>query len=76
MKRILSLLLAAALTAGMLSGCRGSDDSAGRYTYNSYTNALATNWNPHTWEMNADRGILDYLSTPLADMTIKDSKTG
>lgn len=46
------------------------------YTYNSYSTALGTNWNPHTWEMNADQSIMDYLLAPLTDLTIKDSTTG
>ena len=77
MKKILALELSIAIPACTLLGCRRSDNAGGNaYTYNSYTAALATNWNPHTWEMNADQGILNYLSTPLADMTVKDSKTG
>lgn len=48
----------------------------GDYTYHSYTSALGTNWNPHTWESNADDSILSYVSAPLADLTIKDSSTG
>ena len=77
MKRIFSLTLALTLLAGSLAGCKlGGNTNADGYTYNSYTSALATNWNPHTWEMNADNAILGYLSTPLADMTVKDSATG
>ena len=77
MKRIFSLTLAMALLVSLLASCKlGGNMNADGYTYNSYTSALATNWNPHTWEMNADQSILNYLSTPLADMTIKDSATG
>ena len=77
MKKILSCILAMAILVSLLAGCKlGGSANADGYTYNSYTSALATNWNPHTWEMNADRSVLDYLSTPLADMTIKDSSTG
>ena len=77
MKRIFSLTLAMALLVSLLAGCKlGGNTNADGYTYNSYTSALATNWNPHTWEMNADNAILGYLSTPLADMTIKDSAAG
>lgn len=46
------------------------------YTYNSYAEALGTNWNPHTWEMNADNTISSYVLAPLADLTIKDSEAG
>ena len=46
------------------------------YTYNSYSEALGTNWNPHTWEMNADSTIQGYVLAPLCDLTILDSTTG
>jgi len=49
---------------------------AGTYTYNTYATALATNWNPHTWEMNSDSAVLGYIETPLADMTIDNSEEG
>ena len=74
MRRMLSLALAAAMLTGLLAGCKlGGNNNADGYTYNSYTSALATNWNPHTWEMNADNAVVSYLTTPLADMTVKDS---
>ncbi len=37
---------------------------SGEYTYRTYTSALGTNWNPHTWENSADNEIMDYLVTP------------
>jgi len=46
------------------------------YTYKSYTSALGDNWNPHAWEESNDNTILSYLETPLATMSIKDSKEG
>ena len=49
---------------------------AGTYTYNTYTSALATNWNPHTWEMNSDSAVQGYIQAPLADMTIENSEEG
>ena len=49
---------------------------AGTYTYNTYATALATNWNPHTWEMNSDNTVLGYVSAPLADMTVENSEEG
>lgn len=77
MKKTVCLALAVVMLVILLAGCQTQKGGDGTlYTYNSYTSALATNWNPHTWEMNADQSILNYLSTPLADMTVKDSKTG
>ena len=46
------------------------------YTYNTYSAALGTNWNPHTWETNADSGVLSYIEAPLADITVLDSEAG
>ena len=46
------------------------------YTFHDYGTALATNWNPHTWEMNADDTILTYLSSPFVTMQIQDSENG
>ena len=48
----------------------------GTYTYNTYTTALGTNWNPHTWETNGDSAIMGYIETPLADMTVDNSEEG
>ena len=44
------------------------------YTYNGYSSSLANNWNPHTWETNADSGMFTYLTSPLVDYTILDSE--
>ena len=46
------------------------------YTYNTYTTALATNWNPHTWELNIDDIVLGYVSSPFCTMQILDSENG
>ncbi|MCQ2770777.1 MAG: ABC transporter substrate-binding protein [Clostridia bacterium] len=50
--------------------------TAKTYTYKSYSSALGTNWNPHTWEMNSDDLILSYVSSPFVTMSIKDSENG
>lgn len=48
----------------------------GDYTYHSYTTALGTNWNPHTWDTNGDEAMMSYLTTPLCTMSIDDSLNG
>lgn len=49
--------------------------AADTYTYRGYVNALATNWNPHTWESSADSFVLaTFLSTALVSSTVKDSE--
>ena len=46
------------------------------YTYRTSTTALGTNWNPHTWDTNADDTMLSYVSTPFVYMSIEDSLNG
>ena len=77
--RILGISLAIGLTGGVLVGsvsCGKPSGGEGEYTYKIAVSALGTNWNPHTWEVNADSQILSYLSTPFVDISIKDSHSG
>ena len=46
-----------------------------RYTF-SLSSGTGSNWNPHTWISSDDDSMLDYLSAPLANMSIKDSANG
>ena len=75
-KRLLSAALAVGMTVsvGVLAASCGDKGKSGdkSYTYKTSTVSLGTNWNPHTWETNADRSILSYLSSPFVDMSIKD----
>ncbi len=48
----------------------------GDFTYNTSTTALATNWNPHTWEMNSDSTVLSYLTMGFVSLSIDDSEEG
>lgn len=78
MKKMLVLAIVICLVvsfAVLAVGCKDKQQNDG-YTYTSYSTALATNWNPHTWETNADQDIYYYLTTPLVDMSIKNSTTG
>lgn len=87
-KRFVSLLLAVLMLAtvalaAVACGKKNPDDGKDafvadgkEYTYKSATTALGTNWNPHTWETNADDSMLGYISSPFVDMSIKDSKNG
>lgn len=81
MKKILTILLVAMMATSLVACGNKNDGNTDdsyqtQYTYQTYTTALATNWNPHTWEMNADQTILNYLTTPLVDISVKDSTTG
>ena len=77
MKKIIAIALVLVMALGIFAGCQPAKPAEAKtYTYKSYTTALGNNWNPHTWETNADSSIMSYIETPLADMTIKNSETG
>ena len=48
----------------------------GDFTYRTYTTALGSCWNPHTWDTNGDSAIMGYIETPLVTMSIDDSLNG
>lgn len=73
-KRNVMLVGLSALITTTLVSC-GATRTDG-YTYRSYTSALASNWNPHTWETNADDSVLSYLSEGLVSLQPKDTKQG
>lgn len=88
MKRVLSLVLCLAMVLSILAlvtSCKKKDPAPveekvevklGPFTYNTYSTALGDNWNPHTWETNADSSILGYLSSPFVTMSILNSEDG
>ena len=71
LKRVLVLAMAAAMTLS-LAACGGAKDDNASYTYNVYMEASPTNWNPHTWEMNADSEIMSYIEMGLVDVQIAE----
>lgn len=80
-KKLLSLIFVAVIALGLASCNKCNKDvdpttEAPTYTYRGYSSALGNNWNPHTWETNADDSILSYLSKGFVDLSIKDSKKG
>lgn len=74
MKKLTALLLATIMCLGALAGC-SSDENNG-YTYKSATTSLGTNWNPHTWETNADNTIRGFITAPFCTMSILNSEDG
>ncbi len=89
MKKFLAMLLALTMVLSMAAcgdknkgpaGGTSTDGSTeiaeGDFTYRAYSQALATNWNPHSWESNADQSVLNYLTAPLCSMSIKDAEEG
>jgi oligopeptide transport system substrate-binding protein len=43
---------------------------------NDYSSSLGNNWNPHTWETNADDTINSYLSMPFVTMQAENTEDG
>ena len=78
MKRVFSCVLVVCMMATVLAmaGCGSGSGEAKSYTYKTYSTSLGNNWNPHTWETNADDTILSYLSTGFVDMSILNSEDG
>ena len=80
LKKIVSLTLALCmlLTVALIAGCNQEqqEEAAKTYTYKGYTTAFGTNWNPHTWETNADDSVNSYITSPFCTMSILDSENG
>ncbi|MBQ0110284.1 MAG: hypothetical protein KBS44_08440, partial [Clostridiales bacterium] len=86
--KIVSLVLVLCMVASFaLTACNDDNTSSEasevseleapkNYTYKSYSTSLGNNWNPHTWETNADDSILSYVSSPFCTMSILDSENG
>ncbi len=68
---VICMMLSVAFT---LASCGGVADTT--YTYKGYSTALGNNWNPHSWETNADDSILGYISSPFITMEAKDTENG
>ena len=76
MKKMFLVLLVFTCAFVLVACGGGNKKNPSEYTYKSWTTALGSNWNPHTWETNADSSMLGYVSSPFVDMSIKDSKEG
>lgn len=57
------------------SGENVTQPAADTYTFYDYAPTLATDWNPHSWELSSDDAILStYLSTGFVNISILDSE--
>ena len=70
MKKLLSLVMAAALVLGLVAGAMAEAQPAAKYTYRTYMGASPINWNPHAWQMSNENTLLSYISGSLVDFTI------
>lgn len=82
MTKLTALLIVLVMCFTMLASCDwfkkpdNNTNTKEEFTYKGYSTALGTNWNPHTWDTNADQSMLGYLSMPFASMEVKDSVNG
>ncbi len=77
--RPISLILICALLlscACAFCGCRQVTGERGEYTFRTYVGSLSTNWNPHTWQVSADREVIDYITSPLVSLQPLDTNEG
>ena len=75
MKKLLALVLVLCMAAGLVSAMAETAELP-TYTQNSYATSLASDWNPHTWETNAESDLLYYLTTPFVTMVPQDTEEG
>ena len=80
-KRVLCLALTVCMLVSAmaaLASCKREKDPdpvvKNEYTYNSWSTALGNNWNPHTWETNADSSILGFITSPFVTLAPKDTE--
>ena len=76
MKKILSIVLALCMLAGVASVLAEGAEPAATHTYNSYQTSLASNWNPHTWETSDDSSVLDMMTMGFYSILLNADKTG
>ena len=70
-KRVTSLALVATMAVSAMAGCGKKESTDNKsYTYNVYMEASPLNWNPHSWETNADNIFAAYCEMGLVDVTI------
>ena len=74
MKKSKLLFMTSVGMAAVLIGC--TPKPQGTYTYRGYASALASNWNPHSWETNADDAVLSYISEGLVSLAPKTTANG
>lgn len=68
MKKLLAILLAAAMLLGMCSFAAAEGEPS--YTLHDSMAASPINWNPHAWEMNNESDLMVYTAPGLVDTTI------
>ena len=71
-KKILAGVLAVlfVFSAALLGACGNGSKDNKSYTLNEFLGASPLNWNPHSWETNADNYFAGYCEMGLVDVSI------
>jgi len=67
---ILAMILVLVLCVGVLAACNKKEKDPMKYTLRDTIGAGPTNFNPHTWETDADNYLAPYTEMGLVDTTI------
>ncbi len=67
---ILAMILVLVLCVGVFAACNKEEEDPMKYTLRDTLGAGPTNFNPHTWETNADNYLAPYTEMGFVDTTI------
>lgn len=67
---LIAMVLVVVLCASVLTACKKKEQDPKKYTLRETIGAGPTNFNPHTWETNADNYLAPYTEMGLVDITI------
>lgn len=70
-KKLLCVVIAVCMVLSMVLTLVACNKEADGYTYHTYTAALGNNWNPHTWETNADQTIMEQIGIGFLDSVME-----
>lgn len=70
-KKLLCVVIAVCMVLSMVLALAACDKEKDGYTYRTYTTALGNNWNPHTWETNADQSIMEQIGMGFLDTVME-----
>lgn len=76
--KAVALVLLLCTAVSLFAACKDDPKpkAAAEYTYRSYSSALSTNWNPHTWEENSASTIHSFTEPGFVDLSALDTKNG
>lgn len=67
---LIAMVLVVVLCASVLTACKKKEQDPKKYTLRDTIGAGPTNFNPHTWETDADNYLAPYTEMGLVDTTI------